>query len=493
MASTWRTPPAGSRPRSAARRWRGRWRTPPSAGRALSLQGAITLHRGDLRGASGLAAEAEHHTERGGEDAARAELAALKAHLGFFSGSYAESLRQAELAVELADRGDDLDLRIFVRRAGCLVFGNVGVGDWPERLAELLQLAIESANRWEEAISRNDLADYLMTRGELVSAEREIERGVALASGSAPHNRFVLGVLTCTRAEIRLLAGRGQAALAGRPTPSPPSTASSRPSCASSARRMPSSSAAPSSSRGSSTSSATRPTATGSPASTTGATWHASSSLTAERLAGPISVAVLDLDRFKSINDRFGHDAGDRVLVRVAALLRDARRSSDLVVRTGGEEFVVLMPLTQVGAAVACCERIRKAIRDERWEEIVSGMTLTASVGVASARDAIDLDSLVKLADRRLYEASPVHRHVFTPRDLARCSPRLMSARMSRAARNDGWADRRFVPPTAAPDELFARRAARRARLTGDEYTSPDATTTAPPRSPPPFAWRRAW
>jgi diguanylate cyclase (GGDEF)-like protein len=118
-----------------------------------------------------------------------------------------------------------------------------------------------------------------------------------------------------------------------------------------------------------------------------------------------LSVAVVDLDHFKQINDRYGHSVGDQVLVRAAALLCEVLRSSDIVVRSGGEEFLLLMPLTDERAATACCERIRLAIRDEPWDDIAPGLTLTTSVGVATAENADDLEELVKLADNRLYEA----------------------------------------------------------------------------------------
>ena len=135
--------------------------------RALALQGAITLHRGDLRGAVGLAAEAERIAALGDGVASHVEVAALKAHLSFFSGSYTEALLEAERAVDLSDRAGDLALRVFARRAACLVFGNIGVRDWAERLAELLALSIASGNRWEEAISRNDLGCLAQRDGDL--------------------------------------------------------------------------------------------------------------------------------------------------------------------------------------------------------------------------------------------------------------------------------------------------------------------------------------
>jgi diguanylate cyclase (GGDEF)-like protein len=120
---------------------------------------------------------------------------------------------------------------------------------------------------------------------------------------------------------------------------------------------------------------------------------------------GPLSVAAVDLDHFKRINDRYGHSVGDQVLVRAAQLLSDVLRASDIIVRSGGEEFLVLMPRTDVSAAAAGCDRIRDAIREEPWEEIAAGMTLTTSVGLATAESADELETLVKLADKRLYDA----------------------------------------------------------------------------------------
>jgi diguanylate cyclase (GGDEF)-like protein len=120
---------------------------------------------------------------------------------------------------------------------------------------------------------------------------------------------------------------------------------------------------------------------------------------------GPLSVAVVDLDHFKRINDRYGHSVGDQVLVRAAQLLSNVLRASDIVVRSGGEEFLVLMPRTDVNAAAAGCDRIRDAIREEPWDEIAAGMTLTTSVGLATADTAGELEVLVKLADKRLYDA----------------------------------------------------------------------------------------
>jgi diguanylate cyclase (GGDEF)-like protein len=124
-----------------------------------------------------------------------------------------------------------------------------------------------------------------------------------------------------------------------------------------------------------------------------------------ERFGQVLSVAVIDLDHFKRINDEHGHMTGDKVLVRAAELIGAMVRGSDIVVRSGGEEFLVLMPFTDASAATACCERIRLAIRDEPWVQIASGLTLTTSVGVATAGSDTDLEELLKLADDRLYDA----------------------------------------------------------------------------------------
>jgi hypothetical protein len=140
--------------------------------RALVLQAAVALQRGDMLGAVALIAEAEPHAERGGNDDARAELAAVKGQLNFFAGSYPESLADAERGIALADQGGDIQLRLFARRCACVVFGNIGVPDWPMRLDDVLHLAVEADNAWEEAVSRNDLAHYVMEQGDLEAAER---------------------------------------------------------------------------------------------------------------------------------------------------------------------------------------------------------------------------------------------------------------------------------------------------------------------------------
>ena len=127
--------------------------------------------------------------------------------------------------------------------------------------------------------------------------------------------------------------------------------------------------------------------------------------LSHERAAGQLSLAVLDVDHFKTINDRFGHAAGDEVLIRIARLLCDHLRESDSIIRSGGEEFIILMPRTAAQAATACCERIRRAVNTETWSSVADGLNVTTSLGVATTDRRNDLEAVIRLADERLYEA----------------------------------------------------------------------------------------
>jgi diguanylate cyclase (GGDEF)-like protein len=122
------------------------------------------------------------------------------------------------------------------------------------------------------------------------------------------------------------------------------------------------------------------------------------------------SLAVLDLDLFKAVNDTHGHDVGDQVLVRVAGLLLDVVRRSDVVARSGGEEFVLLMPASDEAAAMHCCERALAAIRGADWSSLAPGLAVTASAGIARSGEALGLDRIAALADRRLYDAKRLGR-----------------------------------------------------------------------------------
>lgn len=124
------------------------------------------------------------------------------------------------------------------------------------------------------------------------------------------------------------------------------------------------------------------------------------------RYGGELSVAIVDLDGFKSINDRHGHMAGDAVLQAVTTACRATVREVDTVARLGGEEFGVLFPGTPIGAARESAERLRERIERTTiaWEgEFIS---VTASIGVASYREGCTrLEELLRAADDALYGA----------------------------------------------------------------------------------------
>ncbi|MEA2125136.1 MAG: two-component system, cell cycle response regulator [Solirubrobacteraceae bacterium] len=122
------------------------------------------------------------------------------------------------------------------------------------------------------------------------------------------------------------------------------------------------------------------------------------------RTGQAIAVIVADLDKFKSINDAYGHGRGDEVLIEVAERLRANLRGFDHAFRSGGEEFVLLLPGADVSEASAVAERIREAIAGE---PMASGLEVTLSCGVSAsaAGSAFDFEHHFQLADAALYEA----------------------------------------------------------------------------------------
>jgi diguanylate cyclase (GGDEF)-like protein len=124
----------------------------------------------------------------------------------------------------------------------------------------------------------------------------------------------------------------------------------------------------------------------------------------AGRSQTPLSVALLDLDHFKSINDTYGHGHGDEVLALVADVMRSTMRDSDFVGRYGGEEFLILLPETGAGGAATTIEKLRAAIANISMVQV--DREITASIGVAVfPEDGSDADTLVRNADRALYAA----------------------------------------------------------------------------------------
>jgi len=125
----------------------------------------------------------------------------------------------------------------------------------------------------------------------------------------------------------------------------------------------------------------------------------------AKRSGTPLSVAVADLDDFKSINDRFTHVIGDDVLRTASKVLAAGTRASDVLVRMGGEEFALLMPGTTATDASRVCERMRSELDSHNWLDVDRRLHVTASFGVASSTDHESIADLMRAADERLYRA----------------------------------------------------------------------------------------
>jgi two-component system, cell cycle response regulator len=130
----------------------------------------------------------------------------------------------------------------------------------------------------------------------------------------------------------------------------------------------------------------------------------------ADRSGEAITLLMVDVDHFKSLNDRFGHQGGDEILRMLATALEDACRDFDTVARYGGEEFAVILPATDTAAGAPAGERFRRLV-----EELETPVSITASVGVATyPACAWDKDSLVRAADEALYASKRAGRNRVT-------------------------------------------------------------------------------
>jgi diguanylate cyclase (GGDEF)-like protein len=123
-------------------------------------------------------------------------------------------------------------------------------------------------------------------------------------------------------------------------------------------------------------------------------------------------VSVIDFDHFKNINDTYGHDIGDKVLIAGAAAMSDAIRNSDSVVRVGGEEFMVVLASTDHESAAQVLERVRQAV-EAIAITLDSGETInpTVSIGASESREEDDVSSIYRRADQALYKAKRAGRN----------------------------------------------------------------------------------
>jgi diguanylate cyclase (GGDEF)-like protein len=200
----------------------------------------------------------------------------------------------------------------------------------------------------------------------------------------------------------------------------------------------------------------------------------------ARRYGLPLSVVILDLHRFKEVNDKYGHPRGDDVLRAAAATLQKALRTSDSAFRIGGDEFALLLPQTDAAQALALCKRI-EAVFAETLKPLQISFNVTMDHGVATfPQDGDQSDQLIHVADERLY--------------------RLKHANHKRAVETTSRPAAQFaMPPEPAAAEPISIATARQAEKSASEFeaaTSAAAqslsTQTAPESSPvAPYAVQR--
>lgn len=124
-----------------------------------------------------------------------------------------------------------------------------------------------------------------------------------------------------------------------------------------------------------------------------------------QRSQNHLSLAILDIDHFKHVNDNYGHDVGDQVLIHIAELLRRSTRAGNVIARVGGEEFALLLPNTRQSEALEMAERIRINIEGASYFHDGKRIPLTISIGIAEVDCDSPLENSYRLADEALYEA----------------------------------------------------------------------------------------
>lgn len=131
-----------------------------------------------------------------------------------------------------------------------------------------------------------------------------------------------------------------------------------------------------------------------------------------QRHGRTFSVAIADIDQFKKINDTYGHNCGDQVLIDFAATLKENVRLSDMVSRWGGEEFLLLFPETELEGAKLACEKIREIVAGSviRWED--RQIVVTATFGVSHSETGCDVNEVIKRADDALYQGKRAGRNL---------------------------------------------------------------------------------
>ena len=132
----------------------------------------------------------------------------------------------------------------------------------------------------------------------------------------------------------------------------------------------------------------------------------------AARYGSRVSLAMIDIDLFKKINDEFGHPAGDMVLERIASLMRAVTRPEQLLARYGGEEFALVLPEMGAEDLQTFLDKLREAVANEKFEYRQDRIPVTISIGAATWAPPMTRDDLIQRADEQLYQAKKQGRNV---------------------------------------------------------------------------------
>ena len=121
----------------------------------------------------------------------------------------------------------------------------------------------------------------------------------------------------------------------------------------------------------------------------------------------PLSLAMIDIDRFKSVNDTYSHQVGDQALKAIAAILSGVVREKDVAARLAGDEFVILFCDADAAAAADVVARIHRAVEEHDWNAIAPGLTLSLSIGVSQAMEGDTAEAMLRRSDQSMYAAKP--------------------------------------------------------------------------------------
>ena len=127
------------------------------------------------------------------------------------------------------------------------------------------------------------------------------------------------------------------------------------------------------------------------------------------------SIILIDIDFFKRINDDYGHESGDKVLVRFAEILQECARDYDILARWGGEEFIVLLPNTQLKDAINIANKYRQRIGAEAFKVNNGSIHVSLTAGVANIQSDDSIEACIKRADNLLYEGKNLGRDQVLP------------------------------------------------------------------------------